>query len=251
MGAVLFVLLVVLGTVAGLVLRQLHRYPGGGRFAFGSEHAAARRDLDTARTTLRGLERSAARELAAAHDANQRAATTHRRRVRRAEEDLAQLNDPGRGGYREELGDLSLYEFVLVLSTEDWSGELPLHETSVRSEHTHHGGHVYVTAPGGRRHLITYPAGQFDEEHVRRFVLAVHNTTAAAKEFRADRPRLLREARAELRRVREDTTGQAEASRRLHDLTLHQQHDPGIPRARQELDAARARWHRLTGHVPG
>ncbi|MER5276192.1 hypothetical protein ABT025_10595 [Streptomyces sp. NPDC002809] len=248
-------LLLVLAVVAaaGAAGRQLHRYPGGRKFAFGGEHSAARRDLDTARNALRALERSAQGELSGAQTAVRKADAAHRREVRRAEEELAYLREPGRGGYRGEIRDLSLYEHVLVASgTDDWSGDLqlPLHETSIRADYSAWESHVYLTGPDGRRHLLSYPHTELAEEYVRRFVLDVQNAISAAKAFQRDRPTLIGEAGAELRRLRGSAAEPSEAGRRLEEITARQSGDPRIPLARQELDAARARWQALTGRLP-
>ncbi|MFI7363157.1 hypothetical protein ACIBO4_13610 [Streptomyces sp. NPDC050149] len=248
-------LLLVLAALvaAGAAGRQLHRYPGGWKFAFGSAYSAARRDLDTARNALRTLERAAQWELSGAQNAVRKADSTHRRELRRAEEALAYLREPGRGGYRDEIRDLSLYEHVLVASgTDDWSGDLqlPLHEMSIRADHSAWESHVYLTGPDGRRHLLTYPHTELAEEYVRRFVLDVQNAIATDKAFQRDRPRLIREAGAELRRLRGSATGPTEEGRRLEEVTARQSGDPRIPRARQELDAAHARWQALTGRRP-
>lgn len=247
-------LLVVAALVAaGAVARQLHRYPGGWKFAYRGAYAAARHDLDTARNTLRTLEHAARWELSGAQNAARKADSDLRREVRRVEEELAYLREPGRGGYRSEIRDLSLYEHVLVASgTDDWSGDLqlPLHETSIRADYSARESHVYLTGPDGRRHLLSYPHTELAEEYVRRFVLDVQNAIAADKAFQRDRPRLIREAGAELRRLRGSATGPSEEARRLEEVTARQSGDPRIPRARQELDAAHARWQALTGRRP-
>ncbi|MFE9414959.1 hypothetical protein ACFYMX_04835 [Streptomyces griseofuscus] len=235
---------------AAAVGRQLYRYPGGWKFAFASEYGAARRDLDRARSAVSGLERTARKELAGARGAVDAAATAHRRRVRDAEEHLARLSDPGRGGYRAELGALSLYEHVLAVSTDDFSGDLPLHEIAVRSDHTRTAGHLYLIGPDGRQHLVTYATADIAEEHVRKFVVDIHNAIAAAKSFQRDRPAQLRQAKADLRQAMNDTSAQESARLRLEQVTARQGSDPRIPAARQDLAAAHDRWQELTGHRP-
>ncbi|MEV0743741.1 MULTISPECIES: hypothetical protein [unclassified Streptomyces] len=248
-------LLLVLAALvaAGAAGRQLHRYPGGWKFAFGGAYSAARHDLDNARKALRTLEHAARWELSGAQNAARNADSDHRRQVRRAEEELARLREPGRGGFRTEIRDLSLYEHVLVASgTDDWSGDiqLPLHETSIRADHSEWESHVYLTGPDGRRYLLSYPHAELAEEYVRRFVLDVQNAIARDKAFQRDRPALIKETGAELRRLRGDAAGPAEAARRLEEVTARQGSDPRIPQARQELDAAQARWQALTGRRP-
>ncbi|MFH9939036.1 hypothetical protein ACH4OT_06890 [Streptomyces murinus] len=236
--------------VAAAVGRQLYLYPGGWKFAFASEYGAARRDLDRARGALRGLERTVRKELAGARGAVDTAATAHRRRVRDAEERIARLRDPGRGGYRDELGALSLYEHVLVVSTDDFSGDLPLHEIAVRSDHTRTAGHLYLVGPDGRQHLVTYATADIAEEHVRKFVVDVHNAIAAAKSFQRDRPAQLRQAKADLHQATNDTSEQENAQLHLKEVTARQSGDLRIPAARQDLAAAHDRWQELTGHRP-
>ncbi|MFE1319996.1 hypothetical protein [Kitasatospora phosalacinea] len=244
-----WIVLLVLVAAAAVGWR-LRRYPGGWRPAFAPEYGAARSDLDGARRALRDLERTARKELADARSAVDAAAAAHRRQVRDAEERIAYLRDPGRGGYRSELGPLSLYEHVLVVSTYEFSGDLPLHDVSVRSDHTRTASHLYLIGPDGRQHLVTYPADDTAEEHVRRFVVDVHNAIAAAKSFRLDRPAQLRQAKADLQRVVDDTSEQEDARLHLEEVTARQSGDLRIPAARQSLDAAHDRWQERTGHRP-
>ncbi|MGW6207429.1 hypothetical protein ACWF9B_27815 [Streptomyces sp. NPDC055089] len=248
-------LLLLMGAVlaVGAAGRQLHRYPGGWKFAFGGAYSAARHDLDHARKALRTLEHAARWELSGAQNAARKADSDHRREVRGTEEELARLREPGRGGYRTEIRDLSLYEHVLVASgTDDWTGDLhlPLHQTSIHAEYSAWESHVYLTGPDGRRHLLSYPHTELAEEYVRTFVLDVQNAIATDKAFQRDRPTLIKEAGAELRRLRSSAAGPSEAGRRLEEVTARQGGDPRIPQARQELDAARARWQALTGRRP-
>ncbi|MBO0918268.1 hypothetical protein P8A22_23280 [Streptomyces laculatispora] len=247
-----WMLLLVLAVVgASAVGRQLHRYPGGRRFAFGREYSAARHDLDTARNALRGLERAAQKELSGARAAARKAEATQRRRVRSAEADVGYLREPGRGPYVAEIPGLSLYQHVLVADIPDeWPGDLPLDRIAIRADHSPTASHIYLTGPDGRQYLLTYPVHELGEEYVRKFVVDVRNAIPAARTFQRDRPRLIREAEAELRRVGNDTTGPSEAGLRLDALTARQNGDPRIPRARQDLDGAHARWHALTGRLP-
>ncbi|OKK11170.1 hypothetical protein AMK09_31650 [Streptomyces sp. CB02488] len=248
-GWTLLLALAVTGAVA--VGRRLHRYPGGMEFAFGGEHSAARHDLDTARNALRALERAAQRELSGAQAAARKAERIHRRRVSSAEADLAYLREPGRGSYLTEIQHLSLYQHILVADVPDeWPGDLPLDRIAIRCDHTPTASHIYLTGPDGRQYLLTYPVFELGEEYVRKFVLDVRNAIPAARTFQQDRPRLIRESEAELRRVLSDTTGRSEAGLPLDALAAGQAGDPRIPGARQDLDAARARWHALTGHRP-
>ncbi|MFJ4899845.1 hypothetical protein [Streptomyces sp. NPDC088727] len=73
---------------------------------------------------------------------------------------------------------------------------------------------------------------------------------AVGRTFQQDRPRLIREPEAEPRRVRTGTTGRVEAGLRLAAIATGQGDDPRVPGARQDLDAAHARRHALTGHRP-
>ncbi|MEV0533711.1 hypothetical protein [Kitasatospora sp. NPDC050463] len=237
--------------VAGTVGWQLYRYPGGWKYAFGPEHDAARRDLQTARGALRGLERTGQKELAGARAAVRAATASHQRRVHAAEQHLAHLRDPGRGGFREELGGLSLYEYVLGVKSDEWCADLPLNEIAVRFEASPTAGHVYLIDPDGQQHLMSYPVAEAGEEQVRRFVVDVHNAIAEAKAFQRERASLIPKAEADLRRVRTDTTEQTQARLHLDEVTARQSGDTRIPQARQDLDAAHDRWHALTGSRPG
>lgn len=243
------ILLLALAAAAA-VGRQLYRYPGGWKFAFAPEYDGARSDLDSARSAVRGLERAAQKELADARGAVDAAASAYRRRVRNAEERVAYMSDPGRGGYRDELGALSLYEHVLAVSTDDFSGDLPLHEIAVRSDHTRMASHLYLVGPDGRQHLVTYAAADIAEERVRKFVVDVHNAIAAAKSFQLDRPARLRQAKADLHQAENDTSEHEKARLRLEEVTARQNADLRISTARQDLAAAHDRWQELTGRRP-
>lgn len=136
------------------------------------------------------------------------------------------------------------------MHTDALSADLPLHEIALRSDHSPTAGHVYLVAPDGKQHLLTYPVEEVAEEDVRRFVVDVHNAIASAKTLARERPALIRQAAAELRSTKTDTAEQEEARLRLDAVTARQRADTRIPEARRDLDAAHDRWHLLTGRRP-
>ncbi|MEV7026358.1 hypothetical protein [Kitasatospora sp. NPDC093558] len=248
--SVLWWMLLIVLAAGGVIGWHCYHYPGSWRHTFGAEHDGARRDLDTARGALRRLESSRRKEVSGAQAGVDAAAATRRRRIREIEQRIADLREPGRGTLREELGPLSLYQHVLEVRTDDERSDLPLHGISVRSDHSADAGHVYVVDPGGRQHLLTYPAAETAEDRLRRFVVDVHNAIADAKALQVRNASRIRDAEADLENARSDTSKQTRAQERLDETTARWQDDPRIPKARKELEAAHDRWQALTGRRP-
>ncbi|MFF7454443.1 hypothetical protein [Kitasatospora sp. NPDC008115] len=244
-------ILVVVLSVGAAVIWLMLRYPGGWRYAFGEEYAKDRRDLDGARSRLRGLEREARRERDAARGEVEAAERAHGDRVGRARAHLARLRAPGRGDLRSSLlGGLRLYEHALEVTVDGLTSEYPLDEISVRDEYSSKAGHVYVALPTGRRQMVSVPLDEVPEAEVRQFVVEVFNAAADAKVAKVERQALVPQAEADLREAISDTAGQEEARRRQTELAARQESDTRIPQARREWDAARDRWQQLTGRRP-
>ncbi|MFJ2189866.1 hypothetical protein ACIOJE_18300 [Kitasatospora sp. NPDC087861] len=250
MGTVGWVVVIVL-VVAGAVVWLMLRYPGGWRYAFSTQYAANRRDLDAARGKLRGLQHEAGRERATARSGVEAAERAHQDRVNQARAHLAWLRAPGRGVLRSSLGEhLRLYDHALEMTVDGRTVECPLHEVSIRDEYSRTAGHVYVVLPTGRQQMVIVSPEETPEAEVRKFVVAVFNAAADAKVSKAERQALVPQAEAELRDAIADTAAQEQARRRLAEVEARQKSDARIPRARQELDAARDRWQQLTGRRP-
>ncbi|GAA4831998.1 hypothetical protein [Kitasatospora terrestris] len=244
-------LIVLIALVAAAAIgRRLLRYPGQWRHAFGGEYDEHRRDLDSARDRLASLQRDAKREHRTAASGVDAAASAYRRRVRDAEARLAALRDPGRGNPRGELGALRLHQYTLQVTTGGRTGEYPLDELSIRPDPAGAETHVHLILPKGRQQVLPFPREDYPEAAVRAFVADVHDAVAAAKRAKAERETLVPEAEAELAEALADTAGQQHAKRHLADVEARHEADPRIPEARRELDAARDRWHHLTGRRP-
>ena len=121
---------------------------------------------------------------------------------------------------------------------------------SVRDEYSRKAGHVYLVLPTGRQQMLTFALEVTPEAEVREFVVATFNAAADAKVSKAERQALIPQAEAELRSAIADTGAQEAARRQLAETVARQKGDARIPQARRELDAARDRWKRLTGHRP-
>ncbi|MEU6973815.1 hypothetical protein AB0A71_40035 [Kitasatospora aureofaciens] len=237
--------------VAGVMSWRMQRYPGGWRYAFALQYVAERRDLDAARRALRGLRDQAARERETASGSVELAELAHQGRIDAARARLVALKNPGTGLLRDSVGGLWLYEHVLEARADGRAAQYPLHQVSIRDEYSPKVGHVYLALPAGRQQMVSVALDEATSEtEVRAFVVKVANAAADAKAAKAERLAKIPQAEAELRKVTADTSGPEQARQRLADLTARQKSDARIPRARRELDAARDRWEKLTGHRP-
>ncbi|MEU1320770.1 hypothetical protein [Streptomyces tibetensis] len=177
-------LVVVVVVVAGLwVLWRRHRYPGGWVFAFSSLYAADRQGLAAARDRARDAARSAAQAESAALAALTSAQADHERELRRLEQQVAGLRDPGTGGRLAGLGELVLFEHVLVVKSATASRSIELAGLSVRFETGRKNHSVYLTEATGQVYRARYPhvapatddQQQYDEDAVRDFAVAIEN----------------------------------------------------------------------------
>ncbi|KOV31000.1 hypothetical protein ADK60_15880 [Streptomyces sp. XY431] len=223
MGWILLIVLVVGGTVLGVMLRC----PGGRRYAFGPDCTGQRQDLDAARGRLRcleraagfvvwsarraswsgargglrGLERAAGRERDAARAEVEAAKRARRDRVGRARAHLARPKDLGRGVSKSSLGDsLRLYEHALGVRVDGRTVEDPLSEVSVLDDCSGKDARIDVALPDGRRQMVTVSPEETPESEVRKFVIEVFNAVADAKVSRAERPARVPEVEAEAER---------------------------------------------------
>lgn len=244
MTALLWPLLFLLGAGACVGWR-LHRHPGGWAYAFGQAYALERRDLAGARRRLRTLEREARRERSRARDLLRGEESRHRGLVRAAQQRLTDLRRPGRGELLASLGEVALHRHVLRVAAQD----LALAGVTVRYEQTPDEYRIHVTAPGGRKRPVRYPRADHEEADVRRLAGRIEDAAEEESAFRKRRRSLIADAEAELRRVRADTAAAEAARTGLAELTERQRADGRLASARTDLDAARARWQALTGHL--
>ncbi|MFF3457063.1 hypothetical protein ACFYXH_22620 [Streptomyces sp. NPDC002730] len=124
----------------------LYRYPGGRKPAFSGEYRLNRQDLDNARHTVRSLRSKALHELNEAQTRVTQADRVYQGRIDDLERALQRLREPvGRRELKMPLGEVSLYEHVLVFLGKD----VPLANLAVHQETgtTHH--YLYVTSPEG------------------------------------------------------------------------------------------------------
>ncbi|MFB7288797.1 hypothetical protein [Actinacidiphila glaucinigra] len=250
MGIAGMTLTVVILVLAGAA-RRLHRYPGGWRFALSGRHDTDRAALDRARRAVRKLRRGARRELAGVRAQVARADRSQRRRVDDAERHLDRLRRPGRGAFVAKIGKVSLHEHVMVISGPQ-TKVLPLDGLEVRFEHSQVGNHLYLRRPDGV-HLESFAPGEHaehDEDAVRRFSVRIENAVAKERAFLTERARSVKKAEDDLKAAHADT-GPAEGARRhLGTVIARQRRDPALAEALAGLEAARDRWHGLTGRRP-
>jgi hypothetical protein len=246
-GVVQLILVVVVAGAVGVGWR-LVRYPGGRRYAFSDVHRADRQDLDRARAAVRALRGVARQEVSRAESRAARASRAYERRIDDAERELERLRRPGRGAFVAELGEVSLYEHALVFK----GTEIPLAGLAVRFELARNTSktYIYLTRPDGRVELPDYADEAFPEEHVRRFSVRIENAVAAENEFRDRRTGAIRRAQSELKEARLDTAERDNARQALERVKARHSDSPELAKALAELEAARDRWHALSGRRP-
>lgn len=225
---------------------RLWRYPGGWAYAFSREHTGPREDLGRARRQAHALDRASKRERRTAHTGLRREEVRHRERVRTVERRIATLRRPGRGSMITQLGGVTLYEHSVVVD----GREVPLADVTVRLEHARHQHVLHLTQPGGRVRVQCYSRSQHDEDAVRRLAAQVENAVTDETAFRIRTAAQLEQAEQELIQARADTAAQDQARVRITEVEERQRRDTRRQAAHKELEAARDRWHDLTGKRP-
>ncbi|MFE5973718.1 hypothetical protein ACFQ64_16355 [Streptomyces sp. NPDC056460] len=251
-------LIICAGMLAGVAWRR-HRYPGRWEHAFSQSHAGARKALSDARSAARAWERSKAQsESKARHDVES-AEKAREDRLRRMDQRIASLNSPGRGNRVEALGELVLFQHVLVVQSLSVTRSIALAGLEVRFEPGRKNYSVYCTDADGHVHRAKYPhlpsapesdEDLFDEDQVRDFAVMIQNTVAQENIFRARLPRQLKEAESRWEEAQADTSELETARERLQRLRQRNGTDPRGEELEARVAEASRDWERLTGHVP-
>ncbi|MEW2131764.1 hypothetical protein [Streptomyces sp. NPDC005435] len=265
MGAMwlIVVVAVAVGAFAGW---RRHLFPGGWGYALASRFAAERGELAHARSKVRGLEGTARADESAARAEVAEQEQRYKSELRTRERLIASLNEPGTGKRLAGLGEVALYEHVVV--AKDAKGvrhTLQLAGLGVEFEWSEESYYLYLVRTDGRRVRADYARvgvspdeaeqkerqeTRFTEKQVRDFADTVRDTAATENTFRARLPERLKKAEADLDRVREDTAAQERARERLARVQERNKDNPHLRTAREELEAERLKWRALTGKMP-
>ncbi len=239
--------LVVLVCCAAAVGWQLHRYPGGWAYAFGAMYAPDRKELSSARLTVRTIRREHGQEQSAAEGQLREAERRQNRQITGADRRLKQLRDPGPGQLRETMGTMTLFQRKLRVS----KAEVPLDGLRVRFELGRRNTcYIHVTLPDGHERSASFPGDQFEEEDVRGFSRRITNAVADENRACVEREQQIAEAEADRSRAVADTAAQEAARERLEQVKERHRKEGRLSAARAELDQALDRWQDLTGHRP-
>ncbi|MGW4890815.1 hypothetical protein ACWEQL_00885 [Kitasatospora sp. NPDC004240] len=224
------------------------RYPGAWRFAFAGAHSKDRQELDDARGAHRTGHGRARTELARAETRVKQADQAHHAAVVAAERAVARLRRPGRGGLVAELGEVALYEHVLVFK----DTQMPLAGLAARFELARNSSkmYIYLTRSDGRVELPDYTGEDFEEEDVRRFSVRIQNAVADENEFRHNREDAIRQAETAADKARADTAAQDKARAHLEAVAARHTDSAELADLDADLEAARDRWEALTGCRP-
>ncbi|MFF4402504.1 hypothetical protein [Streptomyces sp. NPDC001480] len=257
MNAAQLVVVVVVGL--GLwVLWRRHRYPGGWAFAFSLKYESDRDALANARHKARVVSRRAAEAESAAQAELTSTQAAYERRLRQLEQQIARLRNPGTGERLDSLGELALFQHVLVVTSGPATRSIELAGLDARFDTGKTNHSIYLTDVTGRVHRAKYPHllpamddhQRFDEEAVRDFTVAIQNAIADENSFRVRIPHQLSEAEDELEKARADTHAQEAARKELARVRQRNRQDPQRKVADSELEEALQNWKTLTGHLP-
>ncbi|CAM5655631.1 MULTISPECIES: hypothetical protein [Streptomyces] len=240
------------------VLWRRYRYPGKWTFTFSLRYESEREHLAEARRRLRDIKQEAHRQESKAQAELDTHRASYERKVHVLEQRIAALHNPGLGDRLDQLGELTLFEHIVLVESADERKPIPLAELDVRFDTGQRNHSVYLTQPDQQVHRAKYPhypateeqEQRFDEDQVRDFAVRIQNTVARENAFRADLPQQLAQAQQELKRARDDTVSKDEADARLSQLRARHRDDPRLKEAQEALERARERWQALTGHLP-
>ncbi len=251
-------LIICVGVLAGLAWRR-YLFPGRWEHAFGQRHADARKVLSAARRAYRAWERSKAQAESKALRDVESAEEAQEERLRRLDQRIASLSDPGRGQRVEALGELVLFQHVLVVQSSSETRSIALAGMEVRFEAGQKNYSVYCTDADGHVYRAKYshlPSGPesdeqlFDEERVRDFAVTIQNAVAQENVFRARLPRQLEEAESKWEKAQGDTSEADAARERLQKLRQRNGSDPRGEKLEARMAEASREWERLTGRIP-
>ncbi|MEE4597410.1 hypothetical protein V2J94_36975 [Streptomyces sp. DSM 41524] len=217
-------LVVVVVVVLGLwVLWKRHKFPGGWAFAFSWRYESDRDALANARSKAREASRKAAEAESAAQAELTSAQASYERDLRGLEQQIARLRNPGAGERLGSLGELVLFQHILVVTSAPATRSIELAGLDARFDTGQTNHSIYLTDTAGRVHRAKYPHGvpatddqqRFDEEAVRDFTVAIQNAVADENSHRARIPHQLAQAEQQLEQARADTRAQEAARKKL------------------------------------
>ncbi|MFB7864791.1 hypothetical protein [Streptomyces sp. NPDC056069] len=180
-------------------------------------------------------------------------------RLRRLDQRMASLNSPGRGERVQALGELVLFQHVLVVQSPSRTRSIALAGMKVRFEPGQRNYSVYCTDADGHVHRAKYPhvpsspesdEQLFDEDQVRDFAVTIENTVAQENIFRSRLPGQLKEAQSKWEEAQADTSELDAAQERLRKLRQRNGSDPRGEKMEARLAEASRDWERLTGRIP-
>lgn len=241
------------------ILSRARRFPGSLALAVLPRHAEDRRPLAQARANVRTLEQTARSEESLARSELATLEQKRERDLRGAEQRVASLEKPGRGRRLDALGELTLYEHVLVKQTTTGARRtLQLADLRVRIDSGDSCYYLYVLKADGTPERTGYPrrtgegdqAKGYTEDRVRDFGDAVQGAVAKENVFRATLPDQLKQAQRDHELLEQDTEDVDRARKRLAEIRARNKDNPRLVEARAELEAARLEWRRHTGRMP-
>ncbi|MET7608239.1 hypothetical protein [Streptomyces avermitilis] len=185
------------------------------------------------------------------------AQAAYERRLRQLEQQIARLRNPGTGERLDSLGELVLFQHVLVVTSGPGTRSIELAGLDARFDTGQTNHSIYLTDVAGRVHR-KYPHHQpaipdqqrFDEEAVRDFTVAVQNAVANENSLHTRIPRQLTQAEQELEEARADTRAQEVARKEVTLVRQRNRQDPHRKVADSELEDALQNWKALTGRIP-
>ncbi|MGW1130765.1 hypothetical protein [Streptomyces griseoluteus] len=238
---------------------RARKFPGSLALALLPRHAEDRRPLAQARANVRSLEEIARSEESAARAALALAEQKREQDLRAAEQRVAGLEKPGRGKRLGALGELTLYEHMLVKQPPTGAARtLQLAALRVRFEPGDSAYYLYVLEADGTPERTNYArrtgegeeAKSFTEDRVRDFADAVQRAVARENAFRATLPEQLKQAQRDRELLEQDTEAVDRARERHAEIQARHKDSPRLAEARAELETARLEWRRHTGRMP-
>ncbi|WP_329317901.1 hypothetical protein OIE77_42390 [Streptomyces sp. NBC_01715] len=187
------------------------------------------------------------------------AEATYDRRLRTLEQRIAVLRNPGSGARTAGLGELVLFEHLVVVTSGTGSRSIELAGLDVRFEMGQKNHSIYLIDATGQVHRAKYPhhppvadplVQRFDEDEVRDFAVSIQNAVARENSFRARIPQQVKQAEAELAEARADTSALDAAREHLVRAQERNRQDPHRKAAAAALEEARKDWESLTGRIP-
>ncbi|NML54804.1 hypothetical protein HHL19_18620 [Streptomyces sp. R302] len=251
-------LIICAGVLAG-VAWQWYRYPGRWEHAFSPRHTEARKVLSDARGAARAWERWKNQTESKARNDADAAEKAREERLHRLEQRIASLSSPGSGERVESLGELDLFQHVLVVRSASGTRSIALAGMKVRFEPGLKIHSVYCTDADGHVHRAKYPhlasspgseAELFDEDRVRDFAVVIENTVAQENTFRGRLPRQLKKAQSKWEEAQADASEVDAARARLQKVRQRNGTDPRGEAVEARLAEASRDWERLTGRIP-